>query len=111
MFQHTSDPFHDSLAHAFNQLSLVIGSSALYILAGYLEPGSIPETALYTPLRCLSGQLSASGDGGEPEVVSDPTGDVAKTFSEIGVCVVQQCAKLRKQGKRSFHCKEQSMLG
>ena len=59
----------------------------------------------------MAGQLSASGDGGEPEVVSDPTGDVAKTFSEIGVCVVQQCAKLRKQGKRSFHCKEQSMLG
>lgn len=41
--------------------------------------------------------LSASGDGGQPEVVSDPVGDVAKIFSDIGVCVVQQCAKLRQQ--------------
>ncbi|KAH7436873.1 hypothetical protein KP509_05G039700 [Ceratopteris richardii] len=41
--------------------------------------------------------LSASGDGGEPEVVRDPVGDVAKIFSNIGVCVVQQCAKLRQQ--------------
>ncbi|MCO5553666.1 hypothetical protein L7F22_007192 [Adiantum nelumboides] len=41
--------------------------------------------------------LSASGDGGQPEVVRDPVGDVAKIFSDIGVCVVQQCAKLRQQ--------------
>lgn len=41
--------------------------------------------------------LSASGDSGQPEVVSDPVGDVAKIFSDIGVCVVQQCAKLRQQ--------------
>lgn len=25
-------------------------------------------------------------------------GDVAKIFSDVGVCVVQQCAKLRQQG-------------
>lgn len=41
--------------------------------------------------------LSASGDGGQPEVVSNPVGDVAKIFSDVGVCVVQQCAKLRQQ--------------
>lgn len=41
--------------------------------------------------------LSASGDSGMPEVVADPIGDVAKTFQELGVCVVQQCAKIRQQ--------------
>lgn len=44
-------------------------------------------------------QLSASGDTGIPEVVADPQGDVAKTFENLGVCVVQQCAKIRQQGK------------
>jgi len=43
--------------------------------------------------------LSASGDTGIPEVVADPQGDVAKTFQNLGVCVVQQCAKIRQQGK------------
>ncbi|KAG9459334.1 hypothetical protein H6P81_003842 [Aristolochia fimbriata] len=41
--------------------------------------------------------LSASGDSGMPEVVADPVGDVSKTFQELGVCVVQQCAKIRQQ--------------
>ncbi|GJM93309.1 hypothetical protein PR202_ga09855 [Eleusine coracana subsp. coracana] len=41
--------------------------------------------------------LSASGDTGIPEVVADPQGDVAKTFENLGVCVVQQCAKIRQQ--------------
>ncbi|KAK9706064.1 hypothetical protein RND81_07G102100 [Saponaria officinalis] len=41
--------------------------------------------------------LSASGDSGNPEVVADPLGDVANTFQELGVCVVQQCAKIRQQ--------------
>ncbi|KAF8389011.1 hypothetical protein HHK36_025696 [Tetracentron sinense] len=41
--------------------------------------------------------LSASGDSGMPEVVSDPQGEVAKTFQNLGVCVVQQCAKIRQQ--------------
>ncbi|KAK4790729.1 hypothetical protein SAY86_018033 [Trapa natans] len=41
--------------------------------------------------------LSASGDSGMPEVVADPLGDVAGTFQELGVCVVQQCAKIRQQ--------------
>lgn len=41
--------------------------------------------------------LSASGDSGSPEVVNKPQGEVAKTFSDIGACVVQQCAKLRQQ--------------
>jgi hypothetical protein len=31
--------------------------------------------------------------------VADPQGDVAKTFQNLGVCVVQQCAKIRQQGK------------
>jgi hypothetical protein len=44
-------------------------------------------------------QLSASGDSGIPDVVADPQGDVAKTFQNLGVCVVQQCAKIRQQGK------------
>ncbi|KAI4380689.1 hypothetical protein MLD38_006852 [Melastoma candidum] len=41
--------------------------------------------------------LSASGDSGTPEVVTDPQGEVARTFQELGVCVVQQCAKIRRQ--------------
>lgn len=48
-------------------------------------------------------QLSASGDTGIPEVVADPQGDVAKTFQNLGVCVVQQCAKIRQQGKLAVH--------
>lgn len=42
-------------------------------------------------------ELSAAGDTGNPEVVVDPQGPVANIFSDIGVCVVQQCAKLRQQ--------------
>ncbi|KAF3786035.1 Fe-S cluster assembly factor [Nymphaea thermarum] len=38
----------------------------------------------------------ASGDSGMPEVVGDPVGEVARTFQELGVCVVQQCAKIRQ---------------
>ncbi|XP_059433018.1 fe-S cluster assembly factor HCF101, chloroplastic isoform X2 [Corylus avellana] len=41
--------------------------------------------------------LSASGDSGMPEVAADPQGEVAKTFQNLGVCVVQQCAKIRQQ--------------
>ncbi|XP_054780236.1 fe-S cluster assembly factor HCF101, chloroplastic isoform X2 [Prosopis cineraria] len=41
--------------------------------------------------------LSASGDSGMPEVVADPLGEVSKTFQNLGVCVVQQCAKIRQQ--------------
>uniref|UniRef100_A0A2P2L8G2 Fe-S cluster assembly factor HCF101, chloroplastic n=2 Tax=Rhizophora mucronata TaxID=61149 RepID=A0A2P2L8G2_RHIMU len=41
--------------------------------------------------------LSASGDSGMPEVVADPQGEVARTFQDLGVCVVQQCAKIRQQ--------------
>ncbi|KAI5441815.1 hypothetical protein KIW84_011032, partial [Lathyrus oleraceus] len=41
--------------------------------------------------------LSASGDSGMPEVVADPQGDVSKIFQNLGVCVVQQCAKIRQQ--------------
>ncbi|GER26270.1 cytosolic Fe-S cluster assembly factor NUBP2 homolog [Striga asiatica] len=41
--------------------------------------------------------LSASGDSGVPEVVTDPQGDIAKTFQDLGICVVQQCAKIRQQ--------------
>ncbi|EFJ30155.1 hypothetical protein SELMODRAFT_91144 [Selaginella moellendorffii] len=49
-----------------------------------------PEARLYKA-------LSAAGDSGTPEVVHDPQGDVARSFSELGVCVVQQCAKIRQQ--------------
>ncbi|KAM0969589.1 hypothetical protein ACFX13_018088 [Malus domestica] len=41
--------------------------------------------------------LSASGDSGTPEVVADPLGEVSKTFQDLGICVVQQCAKIRQQ--------------
>ncbi|TXG61355.1 hypothetical protein EZV62_012718 [Acer yangbiense] len=41
--------------------------------------------------------LSASGDSGMPEVAADPQGEVAKTFQNLGVCIVQQCAKIRQQ--------------
>ncbi|QCD92138.1 ATP-binding protein involved in chromosome partitioning [Vigna unguiculata] len=41
--------------------------------------------------------LSASGDSGKPEVVADPQGEVSKIFQNLGVCVVQQCAKIRQQ--------------
>ncbi|KAG2718554.1 hypothetical protein I3843_03G217500 [Carya illinoinensis] len=41
--------------------------------------------------------LSASGDSGMPEVVANPQGEVAKTFQSLGICVVQQCAKIRQQ--------------
>lgn len=43
-------------------------------------------------------QLSASGDSGMPEVVADPQGEVSRIFQDLGVCVVQQCAKIRQQG-------------
>ncbi|KAK6151782.1 hypothetical protein DH2020_014417 [Rehmannia glutinosa] len=41
--------------------------------------------------------LSASGDSGVPEVVTDPQGEVARAFQDLGICVVQQCAKIRQQ--------------
>lgn len=37
-----------------------------------------------------------------PEVVADPLGEVAQTFQNLGVCVVQQCAKIRQQGTFTF---------
>ncbi|XP_051114075.1 fe-S cluster assembly factor HCF101, chloroplastic isoform X2 [Andrographis paniculata] len=40
--------------------------------------------------------LSASGDSGIPEVVADPQGAVSREFQNLGVCVVQQCAKVRQ---------------
>ena len=54
---------------------------------------------IYCLLLC---QLSASGDSGMPEVVADPQGEVANTFQDLGVCVVQQCAKIRQQGMLIF---------
>lgn len=30
--------------------------------------------------------------------MADPQGEVAQTFQDLGVCVVQQCAKIRQQG-------------
>lgn len=37
-----------------------------------------------------------------PEVVADPQGEVARTFQDLGVCLVQQCAKIRQQGNYIF---------
>lgn len=52
------------------------------------------------PVPVRDSQLSAAGDSGQPEVVADPQGVVAGVFSDLGACVVQQCAKLRQQGRR-----------
>ncbi|XP_039114327.1 uncharacterized protein LOC120249758 isoform X2 [Dioscorea cayenensis subsp. rotundata] len=41
--------------------------------------------------------LSALGVSEMPEVVADPLNEVAKTFNNLGVCVVQQCAKIGQQ--------------
>lgn len=56
------------------------------------------ETYVYLLYKLLAWQLSASGDSGVPEVVADPQGEIARTFQDLGVCVVQQCAKIRQQG-------------
>ncbi|KAK6941551.1 Gamma-butyrobetaine hydroxylase-like, N-terminal [Dillenia turbinata] len=60
-----------------------------------------PTVRVYCESFTISGQfvngLSASGDSGVPEVVAKPQGEVAKTFQDLGVCVVRQCAKIRQQ--------------
>ncbi|KAA0046624.1 fe-S cluster assembly factor HCF101 [Cucumis melo var. makuwa] len=68
------------------------GSQALYQLQVVQQFG-IPHL-FDLPIRPT---LSASGDSGIPEAVADPQGEVAKTFQDLGVCVVQQCAKIRQQ--------------
>uniref|UniRef100_A0A803MQ42 Fe-S cluster assembly factor HCF101, chloroplastic n=1 Tax=Chenopodium quinoa TaxID=63459 RepID=A0A803MQ42_CHEQI len=53
------------------------------------------RSAVWNPASIrTSNQASYSG---QPEVVADPLGEVAKTFQDLGVCVVQQCAKIRQQ--------------
>lgn len=42
-------------------------------------------------------QPSASGDNGVPEVVADPLVEGSKTYKELGICVVQKCAKFCRQ--------------
>lgn len=63
-----------------------------------LSPMSGMNIGVFKQLSFCFLQLSASGDTGVPEVVNDPQGEAAKVFSNLGVCVVQQCAKLRQQG-------------
>lgn len=46
-----------------------------------------------------------------PEVVADPLGEVATTFQGLGVCVVQQCAKIRQQGIYLFSIALTVMIG
>lgn len=46
-------------------------------------------------------RLSAAGDQGKPLVVSDPTGDTAQVFQELGACVVREAAKLSKVAKNA----------
>lgn len=46
--------------------------------------------------------LSLAGDGGQPLVVSDPTGVVATAFSDLGVAVVREVAKLRSLRRNSL---------
>jgi hypothetical protein len=51
--------------------------------------------------KCLFEQFSqlyAYGDSGMPEVAVDSQGEVSKIFQNLGVCVVQQCAKICQQG-------------
>lgn len=45
--------------------------------------------------------LSAAGDGGTPLVVSDPAGQTAQAYLELGAAVVREVAKLRKAPKNS----------
>ncbi|XWS71997.1 hypothetical protein CRYUN_Cryun02cG0002800 [Craigia yunnanensis] len=53
---------------------------------------------MFSKLKVSPLSLSASGYSGMPEVVADPQSEVAKTFQNLGVCVVQQYAKIRQQG-------------
>jgi hypothetical protein len=46
--------------------------------------------------------LSLAGDGGKPLVVSDPAGAVGRAFSELGVAVVREVAKLRSLRRNSL---------
>lgn len=43
----------------------------------------------------MTPDLSAAGDGGVPLVMSNPTGDVASRYQELGACVVREVAKLK----------------
>ena len=45
--------------------------------------------------------LAAAGDGGTPLVVSDPAGDTAAAFMELGGRVVREVARLEKAGRAS----------
>ncbi|KAF8393323.1 hypothetical protein HHK36_021564 [Tetracentron sinense] len=73
--------------------TLMLMGSAITHLVEVVEQFGIPHL-FDLPIRPT---LSASGDSGMPEVVADPLGEVAKTFQNLGVCVVQQCAKIRQQ--------------
>eukprot|EP00238_Polyblepharides_amylifera_P011624 CAMPEP_0196581674 /NCGR_PEP_ID=MMETSP1081-20130531/34933_1 /TAXON_ID=36882 /ORGANISM="Pyramimonas amylifera, Strain CCMP720" /LENGTH=493 /DNA_ID=CAMNT_0041901995 /DNA_START=302 /DNA_END=1783 /DNA_ORIENTATION=+ len=44
----------------------------------------------------ITPELSAAGDGGRPLVIQDPTGDVARRYSELGAQVVMEVAKLKR---------------
>ena len=50
----------------------------------------------------ITEDLSLAGDGGTPLVVSDPTGPVATAFSDLGVAVVREVAKLRSVRRNSL---------
>jgi hypothetical protein len=49
----------------------------------------------------ITEDLSVAGDSGTPLVVAEPTGPVARCFSDLGAAVVQEIAKLRAQRKNS----------
>lgn len=49
----------------------------------------------------ITEKLSAAGDTGQPLVVAEPAGDVARCFSTLAAAVVQEIAKLRAQRKNS----------
>lgn len=46
-------------------------------------------------------RLSAAGDGGDPLVVQDPTGETSQVFLELGACVVREAAKLAKVARNA----------
>lgn len=47
----------------------------------------------------IEAALSAAGDTGQPLVVSDPTGETAKQYGELGAVAVREIAKLERAPK------------
>ncbi|KAI3825166.1 hypothetical protein L1987_06642 [Smallanthus sonchifolius] len=94
-FQSHSSPYEPEKAQQKNQVKDSINVDEKVLSQYYIKYPWL----LFYPFGIGSGsQLSVSRDSGMPEVVADPQGEVAEIFQKLGVCVVQQCAKIRQQG-------------